>query len=127
VIEEAIYNRLVEELNIDCFPLALPPSVTLPACTYRRVSTAPEYTHAGDALLDRQRWQFDLYAATYAEVRQQAAVLRGAWSGYSGQVYENPEIHISAAFLAGERDLHEAEPQMYRVSVDVIMWVRTEE
>ena len=127
MIEEAIYNRLVEELGIDAYPLRLPPSVTLPACTYRRVSTAREYTHDGDALLDRVRYQFDVWAETYAEARQQAETLRATWSGYSGQVYENPEIHIGAAFLVGERDLSEPETNSYRVSMDVSMWVRTVE
>ena len=126
-IEVAVYNRLIEELDIDTYPLVLPPSVTLPACRFLRVSTMPEYTHDGDALLERIRWQFDVWADTYAEVSQQADTLRTAWSGYQGQVYEAPEIHISAAFIAGRRDLYEPETESYRATVDVIMWVRTVE
>jgi hypothetical protein len=127
MIEEAVWNRVTEELNIDCYPLVLPPSATLPACTYRRISTVREYTHDGDSLLERIRFQFDLWAETYAEVRQQAETLRGAWSGYSGQVYEDPDIYISAAFILGELDLYEPEPAMYHASMDVSMWVRTVE
>ena len=126
-IEIAVYNRLTEELDIDVFPLVLPPSVTLPACSFRRVSGVPEYTHNGDSLLERIRWQFDIWAATYGEACQQADTLRATWSGYSGQVYETPEIHISGAFILGRRDLYEPETKSYRVTVDVSMWVRTVE
>ena len=127
MIEEAVRYRLIQELDIDTYPMVLPPSVILPACTYRRVSTAREYTHNGDALLERIRFQFDLWAATYGEVCQQAETLRGAWSGYTGQVYEHPEIHISAAFFLGERHLYEPDTRTYRVSSDVSLWVRTVE
>ena len=126
-IEAAIYTRLTEELDIDSFPLTLPPSVTLPACTYQRISTVPEYTHDGDSLLERLRFQFDVWAETYAEACQQADTLRAAWSGYSGQVYETPAIYISAAFILSRRDLYEPETQSYRATTDVSMWVRTVE
>ena len=126
-IEAAIYDRLTNEVDIDFFPLALPPSVTLPAGTYRRISTAPEYTHNGDTRLERLRFQFDVWAKTYTEACQQADTLREAWSGYSGQVYETPAIYISVAFVSGRRDLHEPETRSYRASMDVSMWVRTVE
>jgi len=124
-IEVAVYNRLTSELDIDVFPLVLPPTITLPACTFRRVSGVPEYTHNGDSLLERIRWQFDIWADTYAEASQQGDTLRAAWSGYSGQVYEAPAIYIGAAFILGRRDLYEAQTKSYRVSMDVSMWVRT--
>lgn len=126
-IDAAVYTRLTEELDIDFYPLTLPPSVTLPAGTYRRVSTAPEYTHNGDALLERIRWQFDVWAETYAEACQQADTLRAAWSGYSGQVYETPAIYVDAAFIQSRRDLFDPETQSYRTTTDVTMWVRTVE
>ena len=127
MIEEAVYDRLISEVGIDAYPLVLPASVTLPAMTYQRISTVFDYTHDGDALLDRVRFQFDIWAETFAEARQLAGTLRAAWSGYVGQVYENPEIHVSGAFISGERDLREDEPPRYRVSMDVMMWVRTVE
>lgn len=124
MLEEAIWDLTVEGLGIEVFPLELPPSVTLPACTYQRISTVREYTHNGDALLERLRYQFDVYTETYQEAREYSDALRDTWSGYSGQVYESPDIFISAAFILGDRDLYEPEPACYHVSTDVSMWVR---
>jgi hypothetical protein len=126
-LEAAVYARLAEELEIPVYPLSLPPAAALPACTYQRVSTAPEYTHDGDARLERIRWQFDAWAKTYGAACELAEALRLAWSGYQGEASEDPEIYVSAAFIIGRRDLYEPEPKCYRASLDVSMWVRTVE
>ena len=124
-IEAAVFDRLRSELGIDTYAVVLPPGVTLPACRFARVATAIEYTHSGDALLERILWQMDIWAATYAEVSQQADTLRVVWSGYTGQVYEGPDIYIRAALVMGRRDLYDAETNTYRVSMDISMWVQT--
>lgn len=125
MIETALHALLSDALKIPVYPLTLPPKVTLPACVYQRVSTAPEYSHQGDSRLERIRWQIDLWATTYGAARELAQTLREALSGYREDLTDDHDVYLCVAFIVGQRDLYEPEPRSYRASVDVSMWVRT--
>ena len=122
-IEAALKAKLATTLGCSVYPLSLPPSATLPACTYTRITTAREYTHDGDANLERIRFQVDLWASSYLAVRALAATFRTAWSGFSGTV--GTGVTCSGAFVVGEHDLYDPEPKAYRVSIDLSMWIHT--
>jgi len=111
-------SALAAQIGTRMYPLQLPQEPTLPALTYFQVDDPPEYAHEGQAGIHHPRWQFDVWASTYLKAKQVADLLIArlhAW--HSSNASYN-------AFIGAEQDFSEAERELYRVSVDAIIWCR---
>lgn len=96
------------------YPNVLPQNVTLPAISYRRVTAERISAMGSDSGVVRARFQFDVWAVSYADARAVTEQLRGAlqrWRNASGTV-------IQDTFFLNEIDLYEDETRVHHVAVD---------
>jgi hypothetical protein len=93
----------------------LPQGVTLPALTYQRISTPPEYSHDGLSKLIHPRYQLDCWAETQLEAEALAASVITAMGKWH-QVFGQP------AQLMDQRDGLDSETGLYRQSLDFAVW-----
>lgn len=124
-IEEVIYAKLTGYAPLAAlvgervYRIQLPQRATLPALTYRRVSTAAyptrDETHAS---LERPRFQFNCWGGSYRSAREVAQELRAALA--TMEQASNPRVDV--AFLANEFDDVEPDIGRWRVIQDAFIW-----
>lgn len=101
------------------YPLRLPQGYTLPAISFQRISTDREHViDDGPIGWAWARFQLDMWAETYAEVRQLAEAVRQALDGYNDEM---GDVTVAGAFAEGERDLYEEQTEIYRVTQDYLI------
>ncbi len=98
-----------------CYRFTLPQEPTLPALTYFRVDTVPEYSHDGDSNLDHPRFQVSCWAESQSVSEALARQVRLAMRGWR-VAYGQP------AFFAGQHDVSQPETGIYQVVCDYIIW-----
>lgn len=64
------------------YPNRQPQPPTYPLIVYQRISGSPQYTHDGDSGLSDPRYQFMLWAETYAEIQELRRQVKAIYSGY---------------------------------------------
>lgn len=104
------------------YPLKLPQAPSYPAVSYTRVSGPRLYAHDGAAGMAEGRFQFDVWAASYASAKAVGAALRGALEGFVGT---SEGVDIASIFCVNESDEYnpeEGDGGDWRVSLD--FWVR---
>jgi len=93
------------------YPMNLPQGPTLPAVTFQRISTVPDYT------LEEQSWRvpirlsLSLWALTFDGVHALAAAVETALRGYSGN-------GLRLVRLLNMTDDYEPETKQFRVIAD---------
>jgi len=93
------------------YPMNLPQSPALPAVTFQRISTVPDYT------LEEQNWRvpvrlsLSLWALTFDGVHVLAAAVEAALRGYSGN-------GLRLVRLLNMTDDYEPETKQFRVIAD---------
>lgn len=125
-IHEVIYTNLTGHAGLSALigtrvhPGQLPQRTTLPAVTYRRVTTLRVSTRdgAGKALLARPRFQFDCWATTYIAARAVATQLLDALTDFPQA--SNPRVDV--ALPSNDFDDYEPDPERYRVILDAFIW-----
>lgn len=124
-IEEVIVTKLTAHVGLSAligarlYPLTLPQRPTLPAVTYQRISTKTEPTRdEPHASLERPRFQFDIWGASYASARAVAQQLRVALPMLAQA--SNPRVDV--ALLQDDQDAYEAETERWRAILDVFIW-----
>lgn len=60
-----------------------------------------------------------LLANSYSDVRSLAEAVRQALDGYKGGL--GGETHVGGIYIEGERDLFEADAEIYRVTMDYLI------
>ena len=101
------------------YPLKLPQGYTLPAISFQRISTDREHViDDGPIGWAWARFQFDMWAETYAEARQLTEAVRQALDGYNNKM---GSVTVAGAFAEGERDLYEEQTEIYRVTQDYLI------
>lgn len=99
-----------------------PQGEPLPAIVLGRIGGSRDYHTQGASGLVESRIQGDCYATTYAGAKSVARALIALLSGYRGTT---GDIEFKGAFVDGERDFREADPngseKLHRVSVDFII------
>lgn len=119
-VEEWLVSEL-EQLGAEqrVYRRRLPETATLPAITYNRISTAPEYSHDGDSGIPTIRFQIDAWADN-PDVADELA--EAAYARLSGR-----RIEGGSTFIAGDGDDDNAESGTYRRILDVtITWAGLE-
>lgn len=101
------------------YPLELPPRPVLPAATFLRISTSPQLPHSGGPLLKWARFQFNLWADTFAQMVALAAAVEIAFSGYRGTV---DGVRIDQVRLLTEHDERDTEARKWRRVADYGVW-----
>ena len=101
------------------YPIRLPQAPGMPAVTYFKVSGLRHYGTAGPEGLSRPRIQIDCWARTYAAALSVAELVRQRLEGYSGAM---GSATIQGVFFENEQEFFEAEPELYRVSRDYMVF-----
>lgn len=125
-IHEVVYTKLTGHAGLSALvgtrvhPDQLPQRPTLPAVTYRRVTTMRVTTrdNSGKAKLARPRFQFDCWATTYNGARAVAAQLHDALTTFPQA--SNPRVDVALA--SNDFDDYEPDPGRYRVIFDAFIW-----
>lgn len=125
-IGEVIFSKLSAHAGLSALvgtrispqPLAQRP--TLPAVTFQKISNAfgSDRGDSGKATIERPRYQFDCYGATYSSAHSVAQQLREALAAIAQA--SNPRVDV--AYLQDELDYYEPETGRYRVIVDAFIW-----
>jgi hypothetical protein len=126
---DAAAVAIVAALDDRIFPLRLPQVVTLPAIRYQRVDRDGVYSLQGFSRLARRRYQFDVYAETYAAAEALALALEARLDGYQGPMgATSPAPRCGGAIQDLARDFPEPEPDVrageerYRITQDYLLW-----
>lgn len=123
MLEEALYVRLTGDAAVTAivgtavYPQAAPQNLEPPFITYARVSAERLRSFDGPSGLARPRMQVDCWAAGYRQARQLADATRRALDGW-----RSPADGVPGAMLESDRDLHEPENGLHRVSMDFFFW-----
>lgn len=108
------------------FPLLIPEHVRddakkMPCLVYQRVGTERGKTFCATDSLANVQMQVDLYAKSYAVVKQLALIVRQALVDYTGSM---GDMHVDKVFIDVEFDLVETDTGLYRVSQTYTFWVQ---
>lgn len=96
------------------YPGVLPQKCTYPAVNYSRV-TAPRVSAMGaDTGLVRARFQFDIWAETYAAARAVATQVIAAYKRWN----TTTGVTIQDIYLVGDVDLYEDETRIHHPALD---------
>lgn len=124
-IEQVIESKLTAHSGLSAlistrlYPLLLPQRPTLPAVTYQRISTMTIPTRdEPHASLGRPRFQFNVWAATFASARAVAQQLRVALPTL--QQASNPRVDV--ALLQDDQDVYEADTGKWQAILDAFIW-----
>lgn len=126
-LEAALYTRLTAHAGTSAivstrvYPNVLPQRATLPAVTYRRISTNRPPAMGADSGVAEVRMQVDSWADSYSGVKALQAQVRSALQRYNATV--GSEV-ILDAFIVNEMDLYEPEKNVHRVLTDFTIWHR---
>jgi hypothetical protein len=111
------------------YPNRAPQGVDRPFIVVRRISGAPVITYnAGPTTLGGRQVQVDSYADSYAGADGLALAVMAALNGYAGTV---ASIDVRGVLLQDVSDdyeppVHADEAGIHRVSLDFLIWNRTE-
>ena len=91
----------------------------LPAVVLTTISSRRDYAMGGPSGLVESRVQVDSYGETYAAAKSAA---RSVITLLSGAKVVHGSTQFDGAFVDGERDSFESDPNSFRVSVDLLIW-----
>ena len=120
VLEEQIFAALTQgsptptSAASRVYPVLAAEGTPLPRITYQRVSTEPQNSLAGHALIDRVQVQFDCWASTPLGAARLAREVR--------------EALANATFkptFTSQYDGFEAESRLYRHTLEMSCWDKT--
>jgi len=110
-VYEKVQNRI--------YPLVMPPKVKLPALSYQRVASVHVGSVDGSSGLESVRSQIDAWGRTDREAKEVGEVTRLAMLRMSGTI--NGEV-IRGVEHDGSQDFFESAPEIYRQSMDFVVW-----
>jgi hypothetical protein len=116
-------------IDLNLFPNDLPRNPPYPCIVYRLVSAPRGYTMQGQDGATPFRFQFDLMAATAAELWALQAAMLADLSGFKGIVPVSPPVRIQGIFADNETDSAEGEleapgPRVATKSMDFMIWTK---
>ena len=105
------------------YPNGFPQGAVRPAIAVSTAASEPYYDDAGEAGLDRARFQIDCQASTFGAAKDLAAAVRAALSAYTGDI---AGYGVQLATLEDERDFREgganAAEYLHTVQMDFTVW-----
>ena len=120
-VEADIFSRLSGYAGLSAlvssriYPNVLLQNATLPAVTYRRVSSERPPVMGADTGIVRARFQFDIWATSYSGMVAAKEQLRAAFQRYNGTA----AVVILETFILMDVDLYEDETRTHHGVVDV--------
>ncbi len=124
-IEEALtahlvgYSPLHDLIDDRVDPGQLKLRSQLPAITYQRISRkTTQHRSSRKARHSRPRFQFDVWASTYASV----VATRNALIDAMADFVRDSDPRVDVALLQDDRDAYESEPGRWRAIVDYYIW-----
>lgn len=130
-VERALYQRLtIGAPNVSAlvgtriYPMVAPLAVSMPFCTFARISTDRVRSLSGPSGLAMARFTLDALALTYPECRAAADALRRRMDGWRRlEVGAGWSCNVKASSLLSDADLHEpdAEPALFRATLDFMI------
>ena len=110
-VERGLWGFLTSNItNLRMYPDRLPQGHRLPAATYQRISTAPDYTHQGDSCADDVRVQISVFASSRAEAEELATIIRDRLSGIGGNM---GGVRVGRVFLRNRTSNYEPDGSYY--------------
>jgi hypothetical protein len=101
------------------YPLKLPSQVVLPAVEYMIVSRDSDLNHSGNPSLLWSRFQFGLWANSYADMINLAGAVMNAFHGYRGTI---TGVRFDQGKLLTEHDDYDDEVAKWRRVADYGFW-----
>lgn len=123
-IEAVLATRLIEATGLAylggrVYPKHLPENTPYPAIAYHRISTPREHSHDGPSGLAHPRFQFDLYARTYAGISELAEGVRASLDGYKGLL---GGVDVQGVFLEDDDDGYDDDLEVFWRRLDFTVW-----
>ena len=115
------YAGLTALVGTRVYPIKLPQEPAMPSVTYQRIDGPRESGMTQEHGMAHPRIQVDSWASTYGGAKAVAEQVRTALERWSNSG-TTPEILDS--FIEGDTDLYESEVELYRVSMDFLIWYR---
>ena len=112
------YAGLASLVSTRVYPVALPQGATLPAVTYQRVSTVRRRTFGAPRLGRQARFQFTVWASSYADREAIALQLIAALEGYSGTMGGGSGVVVLAIQGEGETDDYGPTAKVWQAALD---------
>jgi hypothetical protein len=129
-IEKALTYELKNDsglkslINERVYPLALPPSVSLPALTYQIVTQKVQQAHGESSFLPRPRVQFTAWGTTFEQVVNVGNALRACVDGFRGVWGTGTYLtEVESVLFADQRDFKDPETGLFYRQQDYhMMW-----
>lgn len=127
-IEEAITSHLTTNAGVAAlvasrvYPKQMPQAPTYPAIVYHRISGPREHSQTGSSGLAHPRFQFDLYARSYAGAKNLSEKVRLAFDDFRGSMGGGSGVEVDAVFLEDDGDDYDDDLQVYMFRVDYTFW-----
>lgn len=120
MIEEVLHTRLSGFAGLATlvgdrvYPNIMPQNVTLPAVSFRRVTSRRERAMVADPGIVRGRFQFDAWASTYDAARDVREQIRLALERWDTTV----DTAVDTIFVESEVDLYEDDTEIHHLVID---------
>ena len=126
-VDEALFDLVTGDAGVSAimddrlYPGRLPSrdelgeELTFPCARFFRVSGTEVYSHSGRSNLDLPRFQFDVYARTWAEVQGLADAIDNVLAGYKGTI---GDVWLQRVMRMGRHDTWEDALERWRVILD---------
>ncbi len=124
IIEQALVSHIVAQVPLvsgRVYPMLLPPQVTLPAITYQKLSEARAYAHDGFAGYTEPRFQFSVWATTYAGAKAVHVQIKAALDTYVGIMGGIGGVGVQRCLITNGIDLYDPESGIYHQAVDYLL------
>ncbi len=123
-IKQALYEYLRDYpiAGGNVYPSILPEAPAYPAVTYQQVGVTRQKNYCGTHPHVRTSFQLDAWGLTPTEAENCATQVRLALIDQRGQWGGSPGVWVDDVRIENEFDLHDLEPGLYRVSMDVTIW-----
>lgn len=110
MLETIVYDKLsqITEVENTVYPLILESNTTYPAMTYQNISIVP-HNSLNDRGIENSRFQIDIYAKTYKEIKDLFLVLES-------------KMQELKSVLLGTQELYDESTTLYRLSIDYSIW-----
>lgn len=123
MIEHGIVSRLsaqVPDLAGNILPIDRQETESVPVLVYERVSTYRPMTTDGATSIVQSRFQLSVYAGSYDSMIALRSQLRGALSGFVGDMGSG--VRCYGAQLENDNEEYINELSLYGGSIDLTIW-----
>lgn len=129
LLEEAIFSRagaiapLAALIGTRLYPVILPQNPTLPAATYRRISTRRPNAMGRDPGIAFARIQFTAWATTPLGAKQVKEAIRGDSAGAGYQRWRGTVAGVAVldSILISELEFYDETSQLFAAAADFVM------